>query len=163
MRPPKTPPKTPRHRARARAPRHAGRGLVLIDVLISVLVFSVGVLAIVAMQSVAAQQSSQAKYRADATMLANALISRMWLTDRTVATLTDNFATGEAGYDEWLATVEDTLPGAADNPPEVTVDSVPGGAGAQPTARVTVLVQWKLPSAPDADPPNQLTMVTQIR
>lgn len=154
---------TPRHRARAQASRRTGRGLVLIDVLISVLVFSVGVLAIVAMQSVAAQQSSQAKYRADATMLANALISRMWLTDRTVATLTDNFATGEAGYDEWLATVQDTLPGAADNPPEVTVESVAGGAGAQPTARVTVLVQWKLPSAPDADPPNQLTMVTQIR
>jgi type IV pilus assembly protein PilV len=155
-----------RSRAFARRPLHMrrqGRGLVLIDVLISVLVFSVGVLAIVAMQAVAAQQSSQAKYRADATMLANALISRMWLTDRTVATLTDTFSTGEAGYDEWLATVEEALPGATDNPPEVTVDSVAGGAGAPPTARVTVLVQWKPPSAPAADPPNQLTMVTQIR
>lgn len=144
--------------------RHpSARGVVLLDVLIAVLVFSVGVLAIVALQAVAVQQSSQAKYRADATMLANALISRMWLTDRQVATLSTSFATGGIGYDEWLATVAATLPGASTHPPQVTVASVPGGAGAPPSARVTVLVQWKPPSAATADPPNQLTMVTQIR
>lgn len=141
----------------------AHRGLVLIDVMVAVLVFSLGVLAIVALQSVAVQQSTQAKYRADATMLVNALISRMWLTDRQVATLSGSFATGGAGYDEWLATVQSALPGVTGNPPEVTVESVPGGAGAAPTARVTVLLQWKPPSAADSDAPNRLTMVTQIR
>lgn len=151
-----------RSRRRPGAPG-ASRGLVLIDVLIAVLVFSLGVLAIVALQAVAVQQSSQAKYRADATMLVNALISQMWLTDRQVATLSSSFATGGVGYDAWLATVQTALPGVTGNPPAVTVESVPGGAGATPTARVTVLLQWKPPSAAAGDAPNRLTMVTQIR
>ncbi len=156
----------PRHRQdrpHGGSRRRAARGVVLIDVLIAVLVFAVGVLAVVALQSTATQQSSQAKYRADATMLANALISRMWLTDRQVATLQDTFATGGAGYDEWLATVSDALPGAADNPPTVTVESVAGGPGSPNTARVTVQLRWKPPSSATGDAPNQLVMVTQIR
>lgn len=150
----------PRHRPTRRA---AVRGLVLIDVLIAVVVFAVGVLALVALQSTATQQSSQAKYRADATMLANALISRMWLTDRQVATLQGSFATGGAAYEDWLATVQESLPGAADNPPEVDVVAVPGGPGRPDTARVTVELRWKPPSAAAADAPNRLVMVTQIR
>ncbi|MCA3242726.1 MAG: type IV pilus modification protein PilV [Rubrivivax sp.] len=143
--------------------RRGARGVVLIDVLIAVVVFAVGVLAVMALQATAVQQSSQAKYRADATMLANALISRMWLTDRQVATLDATFATGGAGYDEWLATVAEALPGAAENPPAVTVDAVPGGPGAPDTARVTVQLRWKPPSSATGDPPNELVMVTQIR
>jgi type IV pilus assembly protein PilV len=152
---------------RTRPPRsrraRASRGLVLIDVLIAIVVFAVGVLAVVGLQSTATQQSSQAKYRADATMLANALLSRMWLTDRQVATLQAGFATGGANYNEWLNTVTDVLPGAVDHPPQVTVDSIPGGAGAPDTARVTVQLRWKPPAADVNDPPNQLVMVTQIR
>jgi type IV pilus assembly protein PilV len=153
----------PHPNRRPRAARRHARGLALIDVLIAVLVFAVGVLAVVALQATAAQQSSQAKYRAEATMLANALISSMWLTDRQVATLQDRFATGGDDYDAWLATVADVLPGSADNPPEVTVESVAGGAGAPNTARVTVQLRWKPPTAAEEDAPNQLVMVTQIR
>jgi type IV pilus assembly protein PilV len=143
--------------------RRGAHGVVLIDVLIAVVVFAVGVLAVMALQATAIQQSSQAKYRADATMLANALISRMWLTDRQVATLQATFIAGNAGYDEWLASVAAALPGAAENPPAVTVASVAGGPGAPDTARVTVQLRWRLPSAAVGDPVNQLVMVTQIR
>lgn len=151
-------PKTLQHARRAVA-----RGVMLIDVLIAVLVFSVGVLAIVGLQSVAVQQSSQAQYRADATMLVSSLISRMWLTDRQVTTLSSRFATGGTEYETWLTTVREQLPGAADFPPTVVVDSVPSGPGSQPTARVTVTLNWKPPSAAAADPANRLVMVTQIR
>jgi type IV pilus assembly protein PilV len=154
---------SPKRLLRSPQRRRGARGVVLIDVLIAVVVFAVGVLAVMSLQATAVQQSSQAKYRADATMLANALISRMWLTDRQVATLQATFATGGAGYDEWLATVSEALPGAADNPPDVTVDSIAGGPGAPNTARVTVQLRWKPPSSAAADPPNQLVMVTQIR
>jgi type IV pilus assembly protein PilV len=143
--------------------RRAERGVVLIDVLVAVVVFAVGVLAVMALQATAVQQSSQAKYRADATMLANALISRMWLTDRQVATLSATFIAGNAAYDEWLASVGAALPGAAENPPVVTVDSVAGGAGAPNTARVTVQMRWRPPSSAVGAPVNQLVMVTQIR
>jgi type IV pilus assembly protein PilV len=152
-----------RHRFKPRPKGRVARGLVLIDVLIAMLVFSMGVLAIISLQAVAIQQSSQAMYRANATMLANALISRMWLTDRQVATLSGTYATGGTGYEAWLTDVTAALPGAADNPPTVTVQSVPGGAGGAPTARVTVLLQWKPVSAAAAEAPNRLTMVTQLR
>jgi hypothetical protein len=59
--------------------------------------------------------------------------------------------------------VAEALPGAAENPPAVTVDAVPGGTGAPDTARVTVQLRWKSPSAATEDPPNELVMVTQIR
>ncbi len=165
MAPRRTGPQAPRRR-RARAqgagPR-SSQGVVLIDVLVAVLVFAVGVLSLVALQSTAAQQSSQAKYRADATMLANALISQMWLTDRQVTTLQNGFATGGAAYEQWWGTVVGALPGAADFPPAVTVDSVAGGPGSPATARVTVTLQWRPPSAAATDEPNRLVMVTQIR
>lgn len=158
------PRQAPPSRRLRRANRHAAsRGVVLIDVLISVVVFAVGVLAIVGLQSVAVQQSSQAQYRAEATMLVNSLISRMWLTDRQVATLSARFATGGADYEAWLATVEAQLPGVADFPPTVVVDSVPSGPASPPTSRVTVTLQWKPPSAAAAEPANRLVMVTQIR
>jgi type IV pilus assembly protein PilV len=150
-------------RVRRLGRRAVARGLMLIDVLIAVLVFSVGVLAIVGLQSVAVQQSSQAQYRADATMLVSSLIGRMWLTDRQVTTLSTRFATGGPDYETWLATVSDQLPGAADFPPTVEVDSVASGPGSQPTARVTVTLRWKPPSAAATDPANSLVMVTQIR
>ncbi|MFN9745282.1 MAG: hypothetical protein ACK57B_06525 [Betaproteobacteria bacterium] len=143
--------------------RSRARGVALIDVLVAVVVFSVGVLAVVGLQGTATQQSSQARYRAEATLLANALISRMWLTDRQVATLQANFAPGNAAYEEWLATVAATLPGVAASAPTVTVQAVAGGASAPDTARVTVQMWWRSPAAPADAAPNQLVMVTQIR
>lgn len=157
--------------ARTRPPMRSRRqalppGVALIDVLVAVLVFAVGVLAVVGLQGTATLQSSQARYRAEATLLANALIARMWLTDRQVATLQNNFAPGMAGYEEWLASVAATLPGVADNAasaPTVTVEAVAGGASAPDTARVTVRLWWRPPAAPAAAAANQLVMVTQIR
>jgi len=154
----------PRHRTRPTrlaAPR--ARGLVLIDVLISVLVFSLGVLAVVSLQSVAAQQSSQAQYRAEATLLANALISQMWVADRDPAALANTYATGKTSFNTWSEQVTSRLPGASSHTPTVVVDQIDGATGQPKTARVTVTVRWKLPAAPAEDPANQLVMVAQIR
>ena len=133
--------------------------------MVAVLIFSMGVLTIVSLQSMSVRQSSQAKYRADAMLLANDLVSQMWVTDRQFSTLSTNFVAGGAAYDIWLDTVTAALPGAADFPPEVTVDSIPGGGGAAaaPSSRVTVVLQWKPPSAAPGDAANNLTMVSQIK
>lgn len=157
---------TPKRKTMSSRRRAGVRGVALIDVLVAVVVFAVGVLAVVGLQGTAALQSSQARYRAEATLLANALISRMWLTDRQVATLQTNFAPGQAGYDEWFATVAATLPGVANSAasaPTVTVEAVAGGASAPDTARVTVQLWWRPPAAAADAGPNQLVMVTQIR
>ncbi len=138
---------------------------MLIEVLISVLVFSLGVLTIVGLQAASVQQSTKAKYRADATLLANDLVGRMWVTDRKFETLSEGFATGGGGYAQWLENVAAALPGAADNPPEVTVESVDGGGAppSDPSSLVTITMRWKPPQDAAGDPPHSLTVVTRIK
>ena len=58
--------------------RAAQRGSVLLEALISVLVFSLGILALVSMQTAAARSTIDAKYRADAAFLANQIIGSVW-------------------------------------------------------------------------------------
>lgn len=139
--------------------RPSGRqsGFMLLEALIAILVFALGVLALVGLQTVSIKQSSQAKYRTDAVMFANELIGRMWVTDRSFATLNANFATGGPEYNTWLQRMQSqsALPGVAGaNLPDVQVD---------PTNVVTVIIRWKAPNEPVADPAHLVTVVAQIR
>jgi type IV pilus assembly protein PilV len=149
------------------------RGFMLVEVLVAMLVFALGVLTIVGLQAAAVQQSAQAQHRATATLLANDLIGRMWVTDRQHATLSARFATGGADYNAWHPLVVQALPAAAAHPPLVTVVSRPGGAlppppmgpggAAAPSSEVTVRVRWQMPQAAAGDPPHEVTVVARIR
>lgn len=153
------------------------RGFMLLEVLVALLIFALGVLGLVGLQANAVKQSGQAKYRADATLLANEMVGTMWVSNRNFAALTANFgsAGGGAQYTAWKARVEATLPGAATYPPLVTflqVNPLPalvgGGAsapalGLTPSNRVTITLRWKSPSDLSSDPPSQLVVVTEIK
>lgn len=54
-------------------------GLMLIEVLVSILIFSIGILGMVGLQVTATQNSANAEYRTMASGLANDLVSQMWL------------------------------------------------------------------------------------
>ena len=54
------------------------RGYLLIEALVSILIFSTGILAIFSLQAASIQNSADAKYRADASFLANQIIGYMW-------------------------------------------------------------------------------------
>lgn len=58
-----------------RAPQ---RGVMLIEVLASILIFSLGILALVGLQARMTTMQSESKYRADASYLANEAIGLMW-------------------------------------------------------------------------------------
>jgi type IV pilus assembly protein PilV len=157
-------------------PRRAQSGVLLLEVLIALLIFSLGVLGLVGLQASAVKQSSQAKYRADATLLANELIGQMWISNRSFASLSAEFSSGGAGgakYNAWKARVIETLPGAAASPPVVTVATVAPlpaivegiqqpGTGA-PSTRVTVTMRWKAPGEPAGDPPHSFVLVNEIK
>ena len=53
-------------------------GVMLLEALIALLIFSVGILAIVGMQATAFQDMGESKYRTDAAFLANQVIAEMW-------------------------------------------------------------------------------------
>ena len=132
---------------------------MLLEALIAMLIFSVGILAIVGMYGQAITVSADAKYRSDASMLANQLIGQMWVSNRTPATLQADFV-GDAGaggsaYASWIADAQVAMPGVAANPPTVTIDPA--------TSLVTVVVRWKAPSAPAGDSAHAHTVVAQIK
>ena len=56
---------------------------MLLEAFIAILIFSMGILAIVGMQASAVKTSADAKYRSEASLLANELIGQMWVSNRT--------------------------------------------------------------------------------
>lgn len=118
-------------------PLGSQRGVVLIEAMISVVIISFGILAIVGMQANAVRLSSDAKYRSDAVLAVNQLIGEMQSGDRTTAALQGAYQNGGAAYAAWRAGIQ--LPGIDANPPNVVVD----GNGV-----VTITVSWLQPGEP---------------
>src|SRR5262245_17189621 len=70
----------------AEAGRRAQAGVMLIEVLIAILICSIGVLAVVGMQVAAINNVTDAKYRSEAAFLTNRLISQIWTDIPNIAT-----------------------------------------------------------------------------
>jgi len=151
-------------------------GFMMLEVLVALLVFALGVLGLVGLQATAVKQSGEAKYRSDAALLANELIGNAWASNRSFATLQNNFASANAGaqYQAWLARVSQTLPGVAANPPTVAFQQIaplpsaidrPAGSGPIliPTVRMTVTVRWAAPGENLGGQPHNVLMITELR
>lgn len=126
-------------------------GVMLIEAMVGILIFSIGVLALVGLQAVAIKASAEAKYRADASYLANAIVGRMW--NETAANLVNyrhrpTSTVGQlcqptgtdstnANVTAWLTKVAALLPGADATLQQIAVDTA--------TNQVTVAVCWNSP------------------
>jgi len=141
-----------------RSIRNQGRkqgGVVLLEVFIAILIFSMGILAVVGMQAVAIKNVTDAKYRSEAAFLTNRLLSQMW-TDAGSIGLYAYPGTGAvpAKLNAWIndpiTGVNARLPntGPTGFPPKVTVT----GASAS-GAQVTIQVFWQLPEEQSKIPP----------
>ncbi len=153
-----TPSPSPR---RARSQASDQRGIVLLEALIGLLIFAVGILGLIGLQAASVKQASTDEYRSVATLQANDLISRMWVSDRTADTLIAQFASPAGpAYLAWKADWASALPGTSANAPTVSITTVPGG-GSTPVAssQVTVVVGWKAPN----DEVHNYTVVAQLK
>ncbi len=150
-------------RNRTKLPRASGprreRGVMLLEALIAILIFSVGILSIVGMQSVAIKNVVEGKSRADAGFLAEQLIANMWNDTPNI----DQYAFTGSGtpppqLTAWMTKVEASLPGvdpaavpAGVTPalPIVFVDpntiTINPTTGLKSGATVTITVRWQLP------------------
>jgi type IV pilus assembly protein PilV len=116
------------------------RGASLLEALIGILIFSVGILALVGMQALAIRHMSDAKYRSDASFFANEIIGHMWVNRGSLGSYAfSGSGAPPAALENWATSIQNALPGvtAAANLPIVTV------AG----TTVTVTVRWQLPGA----------------
>jgi len=128
-------------------------GMLLLEGLIAILIFTIGVLGIVGLQATVVKQVTDAKYRTDASMLANQLLGTMWVSDRTAAALQNNFNTGSAAYNTWLTKVSATLPGVAAYPPTVAISN---------QGETTVTIRWLAPSEGANATPHRYVVIAQI-
>lgn len=141
----------------------AQQGSTLLETLIAILIFSLGILSIVGLQATSVKLSSDAKYRSDANLLVNQIIAKMWVSDHTALGLKTQFegtgGTGGTAYNAWVTDVTNALPGVAGNEPTISVFT--SNATAVPSSLVTVTVRWKTPGD-SASPVHQIVGIAQI-
>lgn len=127
--------------------KHDQSGSVLLEVLVSVVIFAVGILGLIGLQATAIKQSTDAQYRSNAAMLANKLLGEMWVGAANNAALQSGFAKGGARYNAWRdSDVKALLPGVVNNTPtEPNVTVAADGT-------VTITIRWHPPSDPSTGP-----------
>jgi type IV pilus assembly protein PilV len=136
--------------------RNAQGGVMLLEALIGLLIFSIGVLSLVAMQSVAISNVSNARYRVEAAFAAEDIMNRMWLDAGTQLTNIDayRYPGGNAPYlMTWLGKLQGAggMPNSFTYPP--TIQVIPSTYNYStsntvvPSRQVIVTIRWKAPDA----------------
>lgn len=137
------------------------RGFTLIEVLVSVVVFSLGVLGLVRLQATAVKMSTDARQRAEATFLADQLLARMLISDPATASTFAHHPDGgscaptgaastNAMVSDWLAQVSATFPAAGADAQQVIVNG----------NDVTVRLCWQ--NGPN-DPAHSLEVTNRVQ
>ena len=132
-------------RQTASSRRRRTGGFMLIEVLVSVLIFSVGVLAVVGLQATMSRAQAASKDRADAASLANEVIGLMWSDTAAINSLaainsySGSSCTAYARCADWANKVAANLPKGASN---ITVTLVTGETS---VFDVNITITWALP------------------
>lgn len=143
------------------------RGVMLIEALVAIAIFSFAILGIVGLQATAIRTVRDADYRAKASLFANQIVGQMWVDRFNVPTYALNAAaaavcatgtntTTNAAVTSWLSGLSDTtnpgsLPGAANLQQQIVVG---------PNNTVTLTLCWQ---APQDGTPHNFTLTTQIQ
>lgn len=115
------------------------QGSSLIEGLLAILIFSVGLISILMLLTSSLKEVGNAKYRSEASLLASSVIAEMWTGDRSLANLINQYDDKNGlEYRRWREIVITKLPGitASKNQPEITVND---------KRKVTVNIKWQVP------------------
>lgn len=114
--------------------RSTQHGFSLIEVLVSLLIFSIGLLGIAGLQAKVLASVQESRQRLHATEFAHKAISSMWLLPDAEL---GSFATGQPRFESWLNGVKDPVNGLAGlDESRTSIDVEPGG-------NVTISIGWK--------------------
>lgn len=134
-------------------------GMALIEALVAVFIFSIGLLGLVASQAAAVKAQGDAKKRADAGFIANQIAGDLWgWPAANLSACAGSFSAGALGCTgaPWGDRVEQSLPGGL-----AVVDVTPlavamGGAGAQ----ITITLTWHTPGVSEEHRYVQIANIT---
>ena len=136
-------------------------GVALLEALIGILIFSIGILAVVGMQATAIKTVSDSKYRSEAAYLANQLLTQMWTDAGNVKSAEyayNGTGTVPARLTAWVNDVSSRLPGTTTAKPVVAVSSETASG-----AVVQITVYWQLPEeASQGLPARNYTLIASI-
>lgn len=138
-------------------------GSMLLEALIALLIFSLGILAVTGLQAASIKNAGDAKYRSDASLLANQLVGQMLASNRTsLATLQASFQSPNGtAYIPWSSSVLATLPGAPATPPTVVIAQTASTSTGTPSNQATITISWNAPN--EAAGAHSYITVAQIR
>lgn len=114
---------------------HAESGIALIEVLVSVLLLSLGVLSLIGLQANMAANLSDAKYRAEAAFLADELLGQMWVDQSNLL----SYSVSSGACTQSYATCSDWLDRVRQRLPDGNASVLLNGTA------VTITVTWQTP------------------
>jgi type IV pilus assembly protein PilV len=129
--------------------RHIGRGergFLIIEALIAILIFSLGVIALMGLQSISVGNALHGKYRTDASYLANAIVAQMMVDKNNVSGYIDGAGSPAPRRADWDADVAAALPNGNAS---ITMNGT----------AVTVVLSWR---NPDEISDHNYTAVAQV-
>jgi type IV pilus assembly protein PilV len=153
-------------------------GVMLIEALIAILIFSIGILAVVGMQATAIKNVTESKSRSEAAFLAEELVAQMWM-DQNISPApaqvnTSNVTVANYNYagtgtpparlgtitppTGWIGRVT-KLPGASTVLPKVTITNATTSG-----ATVKIEIFWQLPEEATLGlPPHSHTVMASVQ
>ncbi len=129
-------------------PQSRQSGFLLIEAMVAIVIFSLGVIALMGFQSIAIGESIKGKYRTEASYLANSIIGQMMVDKANFTGYADGGSA--AARTSWNTLVSASLPNGAGSitiTPNATANTV------------TVAISWR---APDDTSAHNFTTVSQI-
>jgi len=121
-------------------------GIALLEGLIALLIFSIAIIALMGLQAAALNNATEAKFRADASFLANQIVGHIWSDRDNIASYAysggapASCTSANQTVCGWLAGISDVLPDAANQTQRVAITNISTGVN-----QVTVTVGWKSP------------------
>ena len=153
------------------------RGAALLEAMLAILIFSLGILTVIGIQAASIRMVSDAQYRSRAALLADRLIGEMWASGDTIDNLQTNFSSTSDRYQAWLKDVQDPtkggLPGVAGEAEENEGEEGSGGTSTLPVVtisdglnagskQVSITLFWKTLNMKPEDKPHMHTVSSHI-
>lgn len=115
------------------------RGYVLLEALVALLIFSLGLLGLIGFQAASTKIAADSRFRTEAAMLADELIAKMAASD--VTTVKTDYASDGSKFKAW---VNDRVVGGS-RLPNVTITPTFFTSATSQTLRAHVKVEWATP------------------
>jgi type IV pilus assembly protein PilV len=123
--------------------RQRQTGAYLLEALIGMLIFALGVLGIVGLQAASLRATTDAALRAEAVFAANQLLGQMWADDETQLVANYSSAFNQQPYKDFASQLKTAQGGAWVADPAVVFDAV--AAPSQTSHYVVINIQWQSP------------------